>query len=295
MKATGFVGNASAVFAMFSLFVVNAVGAGTQELYPAIFIASTTFSHDDVRWHLYRNTLVALADNGQPMCIVDASKQGCWQVDSKDVIYLKNVIQEKVRLGNFSNMMLCDSPAYQSIWGPVPQAAEHWCNAYQREANTVRAVLGIETTVSKPAVTINLAAYNQFDDAAVGYTVPVQDSASGPASLISDPSIYAFEGRSFDISSKITVAAKDAATGEKYSVVLRGVNYIACEAETSMNNVIPCYGVKQSQLKVQFYLDDNRILPRGRRFTGAFTVQANVWKAAPVMARDLQFFVDIQN
>lgn len=227
----------------------------------------TTYSGENqavVDWYLYRNTLVSLNDNGKPQCIKAPVVQGCYQAPTTNRDELAKIVTDSLAA---KKVMVCGSPEYAADWGTAPTDPNHWCNAYVGEALTVRArIAGGVLTSSKYVLTHNVSATPSFNDSHVGFVVPSQTSASGPASLVWE-----------DVgTSLIDAIVTNTATRQTQHVLLRANRLYFCGYREKMNTAVACDGVKNSQLQISFDSSDNPGLAPGN-FTGAFSVDAVAW------------------
>jgi hypothetical protein len=101
-------------------------------------------------WYLYRNTIVALAPNGQVMCVEPAHtiRPGCLQTSglSSDVLALNIGLASAT-----NNVLVCNSASYQAIFGTVPAPANdsgHWCNAFKNDVRGLSPVMDSPTPIS---------------------------------------------------------------------------------------------------------------------------------------------------
>jgi hypothetical protein len=90
-------------------------------------------------WYVYRNTIVALAPNGEPMCIEpptagNGGPGGCLQLNGVNRSELGQVVSSGVFAGD---VLKCNSSSYQAMWGPVPDDLGHWCNAFKSDVLTL--------------------------------------------------------------------------------------------------------------------------------------------------------------
>ncbi|MFL9999114.1 hypothetical protein PQR34_47875 [Paraburkholderia sediminicola] len=228
----------------------------------AQYVQSTSDPVDsNIAWYLYRNTLVAMADNGNPMCIEPNNAAGsCLQMNSTDPATLQALVTSGTAA---NNLLVCNSPAYVQAWGAVPADPTHWCNAYKTEALTVRANLTANS--SKPAITFNYAAPASLNSEFVAFVVPQQPDVVGPTTWIGSIQTGVYTTLQF--------SAINQSNQQPQNIVLRATRLIGCGYTTVMNNASPCYYVQESQLKLEFVPSDNPNLPAGE-FTGSFSINA---------------------
>jgi hypothetical protein len=221
-------------------------------------------------WSLYRNTLVSLDDAGTATCLLPPGRgdaaAGCHQVPDSDREFLSKLIDDHAGAGQ---MLTCGSDDYVGAWGPVPSAATfatHWCNAFPKEALTVRAHIdGSALVETKGVLTWNLASPRSLGTSTLAFVIPEQTDASGPMfPLVSGAGT----------SSRVTARVADAATGQSTDVVLIAVKQAGCDEPLAMNSTIRCAG--HAQFEIAFDPEHNTHLPVGH-FKGAFAVNPVNW------------------
>lgn len=237
------------------------------------FIQSNIIDNATVDWYLYRNTLVALSDNGMPMCITPPGSgytPTCYQVTTTDPTALAQTINRQRAAGG---TLTCNSNTYVQYWGTVPHDPDHWCNDFSKEALTVRA--------TKRAMSWNLSSPRSYNDPYIAFLVPAQATASGPQTVM-----YPVDLKSNY--SLISVSARNLATSQTHAVVLRASRILGpCISPNAIpmnvgNLSASCQGVANSQLALQFNPNDNSALPAGE-FVGAFTVNPSLQSGASVV------------